>query len=109
MQRALCAIGSCAVGHAVATSGFSLSARFIIHAVPPRWCGGKYGEEQLLSQCYRNVLSLAERLQVRSLALPLLSVDRCGYPADLDLQIAKREISSYPAERNMQIYLSLAG
>ena len=89
LQRALCAIGTCSVGHAVVTSGFSLPSRFIIHAVPPCWCGGKHGEDKILAQCDRNVLALAERLKVHSLALPLLSRDRFEYPEELDLQIAE--------------------
>ena len=52
LQRALCAIGTCDVGQAVATEGFNLKAKHIIHAVPPRWCGGKYGEDKLLAECY---------------------------------------------------------
>ncbi|MBQ5323243.1 MAG: macro domain-containing protein, partial [Oscillospiraceae bacterium] len=55
----------------------------------PCWCGGKHGEDKILAQCDRNVLALAERLKVHSLALPLLSRDRFEYPEELDLQIAE--------------------
>ncbi len=109
LQRACCAIGSCAVGDAVVTAGFGLSAKYIIHAVPPRWCGGKYGEDQLLSACYKKVLELASRLGVRSLALPLLSEGLCGYPSDRGLAVAKRTIQASPARETMQIYLAMPG
>lgn len=107
LQRACCAIGSCAVGQAVVTDGFGLNAKYIIHAVPPRWCGGKYGEDQLLAGCYKNVLDLAARLGVRSLAVPLLSEGLCGYPSDRGLTVAKKAILTSPAQETMRVYLTL--
>lgn len=107
LQRACVAIGHCEVGQAVVTDGFRLPAKYIIHAVPPRWCGGKYEEDRLLSGCYKNVLSLAERLGVKSLAIPLLSEDRCGYPEDRGLAVAKKAILTYPFREEMQVFLSL--
>ena len=108
LQRACIALGSCPVGDAVVTDGFGLRAKYIIHAVPPRWCGGKHGEDKLLFDCYRNVLKQAENLGVRSLALPLLSEDRCGYPEDRGLAVAKKSILTSPYGEKMQIYLTLS-
>lgn len=107
LQRACVALGECAVGSAVVTDGFGLSAKYIIHAVPPRWCGGKYGEDQLLSECYKSTLNLASRLGVRSLALPLLSQGLCGYPADRDLSIAKQAILSSRFQQEGKVFLTL--
>jgi O-acetyl-ADP-ribose deacetylase (regulator of RNase III) len=33
-----------------------------MHAVGPRWRGGRHGEEELLAGCYRRALALAEEL-----------------------------------------------
>ena len=107
LQRACLAIGHCDVGDAVVTEGFRLPAKYIIHAVPPRWCGGKYGEDRLLFGCYKSVLTLAERLGVRSLAIPLLSEDRCGYPEDLGIAVAKKAILTYPFREDMRVFLSV--
>ncbi len=107
LQRACVAIGSCPVGDAVATHGFGLSAKYIIHAVPPRWCGGGYGEDKLLMQCYRSALDVASRLGVRSLAFPLLSEGLCGYPTDRGIAVAKKAILTSPAQETMKIYMSL--
>lgn len=107
LQRACCAIGSCDVGEAVVTAGFGLKAKYIIHAVPPRWCGGKYGEDRLLAECYRNVLNVASRLGVRTLAVPLLSQGLCGYPDDRGLSIAKKEILTFSSQDLTQVFLSV--
>lgn len=105
LQHALSAIGICNVGEAVLTEGFHLKAKHIIHAVPPRWCGGKHGEDQLLEHCYRSVLTLADQLNVQSLAIPLLSEDRCGYPTERGLSVAKKAILGFPFAGNPTIYL----
>ncbi len=107
LQRACVAIGSCDVGNAVVTDGFDLRAKYIIHAVPPRWCGGKHGEDQLLAGCYKAALELAQKLGVRSIAFPLLSKGLCGYPADRGLAVAKDTILSSSAQQNMQVYLTV--
>ena len=107
LQRALTAIGTCNVGDAVVTDGFNLNAKHIIHTVPPRWCGGKHEEDRFLANCYRSVFTLAEELNIRSLAIPLLSEDRCGYPRDRGLEIAKKEILTFPYQKDLNIYLVL--
>lgn len=107
LQRACVAIGSCPVGEAVATEGFALPAKYIIHAVPPRWCGGMHKEDELLAGCYRKSIALAARLGVRSLAFPLLSEGLCDYPMDRGLSVAKKAIMTAPAQENMKIYLTV--
>lgn len=106
LQRACYAIGSCSVGEAVVTEGFGLRAKYIIHAVPPRWCGGKHEEDRLLAECYKNTLKTAQGLMVSSLALPLLS-GACGYPVDRGLAVAKKSILTFPYTDKMKIYLTL--
>jgi len=48
LQAACNAIGGCDEGSAVITPGFNLKAKYIIHAVGPRWNGGNCGEEKKL-------------------------------------------------------------
>ncbi|MBO5221760.1 MAG: macro domain-containing protein [Clostridia bacterium] len=107
LQRALCAIGTCNVGEAVVTEGFGLKSKYIIHTVPPRWCGGKHGEDGLLASCYKSVLSLAEQLEVSSVAIPFLSENRCGYPKERGLAVAKKALYTYPYRKDMTVYLVL--
>ncbi|MGP0031969.1 MAG: O-acetyl-ADP-ribose deacetylase [Acidimicrobiales bacterium] len=81
LQSACRAIGECLPGHAVATEGFALRARWIIHTVGPVWQGGAQGEAETLASCYRSVLEVADRLGATSVAFPAISTGSYGYPA----------------------------
>jgi O-acetyl-ADP-ribose deacetylase len=81
LDEACAAIGSCPTGDAVATPGFDLPARWVIHAVGPVWHGGAAGEADQLASCYRRVLAEAERVGARSVAIPAISTGIYGYPA----------------------------
>jgi O-acetyl-ADP-ribose deacetylase (regulator of RNase III) len=63
-------------------------ARYVIHAVGPRWAGGQRGEAELLQSAYRRSLELATQHQCRSVALPALSTGAYGYPLQPASQIA---------------------
>ena len=94
-MRAACErIGGCAVGDAVITPGFSLPAQYVIHTPGPVWRGGGYGEESLLSACYRRSLEVANEHHLRSVAFPLISAGIYGYPREAALAVAKRTIET---------------
>lgn len=76
------ALGACAPGEAVATPGFGLPARWIIHTVGPVWRGGSAGEAGVLASCYRRSLAVADELGARSVAFPAISTGIFGYPPD---------------------------
>jgi O-acetyl-ADP-ribose deacetylase (regulator of RNase III) len=88
LQAACRAIGQCPPGDAVATDGFQLAARWIIHTVGPVWQGGTQGEAATLASCYRSCLAVADGLGVRSLAFPAISTGSYGYPAGAAAAIA---------------------
>src|SRR5688500_2993391 len=50
----------CPVGEARITPAFDLPSKFVIHTVGPRWHGGHDNEPELLANCYRACLGLAE-------------------------------------------------
>lgn len=81
-------LGGCAIGEAKITSGYRLPAKFVIHTVGPVWHGGNQGEPQLLQNCYRNSLQLAEDHQLQSIAFPAISTGVYGYPFDQASRIA---------------------
>jgi O-acetyl-ADP-ribose deacetylase (regulator of RNase III) len=81
-------LGGCATGHAKATRGYRLPARFVIHAVGPVWQGGGRGEARLLASCYRRSLELADELGARSIAFPAISTGAYGYPPAAAAEIA---------------------
>src|SRR5438270_4619966 len=68
LQEACRALGGCHTGDAKATPAFGLPARWIIHAVGPRWRGGGHGEPELLASCYRRSLAVADELGAASVA-----------------------------------------
>ena len=74
------AIGHCATGDAVLTKGYKLPAKLVIHAVGPRWSGGRSGERAKLASCYRKSLELARGNAIRTIAFPGISTGVYGYP-----------------------------
>lgn len=75
-------IGHCETGSAVITPGFSLKAKYIIHAAGPIWNGGNSGEAKLLHGSYFSALELAKANGCHSIGFPLISSGIFGYPKD---------------------------
>ena len=75
-------IGHCDEGSAVITSGFKLPAKYVIHAVGPRWSGGEHNESKLLYSAYKQSLLLAKENGLHSIGFPLISAGIFGYPVD---------------------------
>ena len=98
-------IGDIALGEAVATPGFDLDCRYVIHTVGPVWQGGGSQEETHLYECYVNSLMLARKKRCKSIAFPLISTGNYGFPRDWALQIAIRAFSDFLMIHEMQIYL----
>ena len=89
-------LGGCATGDAKATPGFRLPARWIIHAVGPRYRDGEHGEPELLASCYRRSLEVADELGARSVAFPAISTGIYGYPGADAARIAVATLRSTP-------------
>ena len=92
----------CKPGEAKATPGFRLRARWVFHAVGPRWHGGSHGEEALLTSCYRRCLELAAEHEVRSIAFPAISTGIYRFPRERAAEIAVaivRAEAKTPVER----------
>jgi O-acetyl-ADP-ribose deacetylase (regulator of RNase III) len=92
LQAACRKLGGCPTGEARATPGFDLTARWIIHAVGPRWHGGKSGERELLASAYRRSLEVADELGARSVAFPAISTGVYGYPKEDAARVAVETI-----------------
>jgi O-acetyl-ADP-ribose deacetylase len=98
LQEACRRLGGCATGDAKATPGFQLPARWIIHAVGPRWRGGELGEPELLASCYRRSLQVADELGARSIAFPAISTGIYGYPREAAGRIAVATLRGTPTQ-----------
>jgi O-acetyl-ADP-ribose deacetylase (regulator of RNase III) len=81
-------LGGCRPGEAKVTRGYRLPARFVIHSVGPVWLGGKHGEADTLSNCYRNSLQVAVENGARTVAFPAISCGAYGYPIEEAARIA---------------------
>jgi len=98
-------LGGCEVGQAKITKGYRLPAKYVIHTVGPVWRNGKYNEEQLLANCYRNSLLLAKEYNLKSIAFPLISTGLYGYPKDEAIKVAIAVIREFLKSNDMKVYL----
>ncbi len=77
----------CPTGQARLSPGFRLPARYIIHAVGPRYCG-RPEDAELLASAYRSALRIASEQGVRTIAFPAISCGAYGYPLPEAARIA---------------------
>lgn len=106
LQKACKQYHSLHEGDVVPSPGFELPARYILHAIVPKWKNGKYGEYDRLSQAYLNVLSMADIMGCESLACPLLGAGNNGFTFDVAFEIAVNSIRAFePNEKLDRVYL----
>ncbi len=79
-------------GEAVITGAHSLPNKHVIHALGPVY-GSDRPEDELLSRCYRDSLSLAEENALASVAFPALSTGAFGYPLEEAAEIALNTVA----------------
>ncbi|WP_314196225.1 O-acetyl-ADP-ribose deacetylase [uncultured Arthrobacter sp.] len=82
------------VGAAVATPGYGLQARWVIHTVGPNRRAGQTNPA-LLASCFTESLRIAEGLGARSLAFPAVSAGVYGWDARQVAQVAFNAVRSY--------------
>lgn len=96
---AMCAtLPSVHPGQAVATPGYGLPARHVIHAVGPVWRGGAHGEADVLRRAYLASLDVAAMLDARTVAFPAISTGVYGFPAELAARIAVDACRHFPGD-----------
>jgi O-acetyl-ADP-ribose deacetylase (regulator of RNase III) len=88
-------IAGCDVGDAVATPGFLLPARHVIHTVGPIWNGGNSGEADLLAACYQSSLTLAASLNAKTIAFPCISTGVYRFPQQQACDIAVSTVKKW--------------
>lgn len=76
-------------GEAVITGGHDLPNRCVIHTLGPVY-GSDKPEAELLADCYRNSLELAEEHGIDSVAFPAISTGVFGYPVEEAAEVAFR-------------------
>lgn len=84
----------CPTGSAVITGGGNLKARYVIHAVGPRYSGSAKDPE-LLAGAYRKGLELCSQNKISSVAFPSISTGIYGYPVEEASRIALKTVAEY--------------
>jgi O-acetyl-ADP-ribose deacetylase (regulator of RNase III) len=90
-------LGGCDTGHAKATPGFRLPAKWIFHTVGPVWHGGASHEDAHLSGCYIRCLDLALFHGCNSIAFPAISTGIYGFPRDRAARLAIEAVRAWSA------------
>jgi O-acetyl-ADP-ribose deacetylase (regulator of RNase III) len=85
----------CPTGSAVARGAGNLKARFVFHAVGPRWKSGTVGEPAQLQSAYRTCLELAIKHDCRSIAFPSISTGIYGYPIQQAAPLALQTVIEF--------------
>jgi O-acetyl-ADP-ribose deacetylase (regulator of RNase III) len=80
-------------GQAVATTAGRLKARWVIHAVGPTYAESK-DKSQLLADCFRNSLRIADELGAATVAFPAISTGVYRWPVDDAARIALETVQA---------------
>ena len=95
-------------GEAAITGGQNLPNRYVIHALGPVY-GRDHPEAELLADCYRNSLALAEERGISTVAFPAISTGIFGYPkreaAEVALRVVIEEAASLRSVRLVRFVL----
>lgn len=87
LKQAMAKIGGTPTGTAVITPAFDLPAKYVIHAVGPRYIDGQHDEETLLYSAYEAVFQLARENDIQTLAVPVLSAGIYQYPKEATARV----------------------
>ena len=93
LQKACDELSPIKTGEAVATLGFNLPVKYIIHTAGP-----KYRDESsapFLRNSYINSLKVAEDSNLESIAFPSISTGIYGYPLEQAAKIAIEALTSF--------------
>jgi O-acetyl-ADP-ribose deacetylase (regulator of RNase III) len=97
----------CPTGGAVTTGAGRLPAKWVIHAVGPRWRGGSDGEDEMLASAWRSALAEAIAHDAASVAFPSLATGIYGFPVDRAAALALAEVGaaleSLPAGQSLEV------
>ena len=95
-------------GEAVISGGHNLPNKHIIHCLGPVY-GRDKPEDELLGNCYRNALRLAEEHRIAKIAFPSISTGAFGYPmkdaARVAFETVKEEAGDLSAVERIRFVL----
>ena len=86
-------IGYCPVGGAVITSAGNLKAKYVVHAVGPRY--GEGDEDNKLKNATFNSLKIADQYKVKTIAFPAISTGIFGFPKERAAKVILSELIKF--------------
>ena len=98
-------LGPIKMGEVKATKAYNLNAKYVFHTVGPIWHGDEKESFTILRSCYQNSLELAQTLNIKTIAFPLIATGSFQFPKDKALRIAVDTIKAFLYEHDMTIYL----
>ncbi len=84
-------------GEAVISGGHNLPNAYIIHCLGPVY-GRDEPSDELLANCYKNALDLAEDHQIKRIAFPAISTGAFGYPMKDAARVAFETVKKKASE-----------
>lgn len=78
-------------GNAVLTRAHKLPNEYVIHCLGPVY-GRDEPSSQILADCYRNAIRLAERHNIDSIGFPAISTGVFGYPVEAAAEVALKTV-----------------
>ncbi|XP_069123211.1 core histone macro-H2A.1-like isoform X2 [Argopecten irradians] len=85
--------GSLDTAGAAICPGHNFPAKYVIHVNGPSW--GTTNSTQLLEKAVKNVLTLADEKNLKSIAIPSIGSGNAGFPKQTAAQIILKAISNY--------------
>jgi len=92
-------------GEAVATDGFDLPARWVIHTVGPNWNRGQR-DPAVLGHCFTRSLNVANGLGATSVAFPAISAGAYGWDVDVVARTAVAAVRDWQTLVNLRHHCS---
>jgi O-acetyl-ADP-ribose deacetylase (regulator of RNase III) len=101
--------GRCPTGGAVITGAGRLKAKFVVHAVGPRYGKGGTRVAEQLASAHRESLRLAAEAGCSTLAFPAISTGAYGYPlheaAPIALAAVRDSLAAHPSIARVRFVL----
>lgn len=106
LDRLLASMGGLAEGAALATPGFQLPARWVIHTVAPQWfaAGDKAAKIAALRSCYSSCLTTGAEIGADAIAFPCIGTGIYGWPRDIACETAVSVIRAHPAPLSRVVF-----
>ena len=96
-------LGGCPTGEARITQGYNLPAKFVIHAVGPKYWDGTRNEAILLRNCYQAIFRIAKENRISSVAIPAIGTGIYQFPIVEATAIAVNEARAAIAEEEIAV------